>query len=263
MNRGCRRQEDLLLSGKNIFFTGGSRGIGHDAVIELARYGANIAFTYVQDRVAAERTVEEIKDINSVARVTVYQLDVRNSRQVASVSAASIGDMGTIDVVVNNAGILRDALVAQMSDKQWLDVIDTNLTGTFFVCRAFLSEFLRNKGGKFINTSSITHTGSAGQANYSAAKAGIVGFSKALAKEWGNKKIYTNIVLPGYFESEMTHSNATARIVESFVSMSSLKRGGQGHEYGKAVVFFASALSTNINGHALEVSGGLSVVPPL
>ncbi len=253
----------MLLEGKNVFFTGGSRGIGHDAVIELAKHGANIAFTYVNNEQAAQKTVEDIKAANPNVTVKFYQLNVKDSKQVEAVAEKAVDDMGSINVVVNNAGNLNDNLVVNMSDEQWFDVINTHLSGTFFVCRAFINEFLFNKGGKFINTSSITYTGSAGQANYSAAKAGIIGFSRAMAKEWGKKKIYTNVIVPGYYDTELTRANATDIVVNNFVRMSSLKRAGQGYEYGRAVVFFASELSSFVNGHVLEVTGGLETIPPI
>ncbi|MCP4602854.1 MAG: SDR family oxidoreductase [Proteobacteria bacterium] len=253
----------MLLKGKNIFFTGGSRGIGHDAVIELVKHGANIAFTYVNNENAAESTLEEIKATNPDAKAKYYQLDVKDSKQVEAVAEQAISDFESINVVVNNAGNLNDNLVVYMSDEQWFDVINTHLTGTFFVCREFINEFLFNKGGKFINVSSITYTGSAGQANYSAAKAGIIGFSRALAKEWGKKNIYTNVVVPGYYDTELTRANATDIVVDNFIRMSSLKRAGKGSEYGKVIVFFASDLSSFVNGHVLEVTGGLETIPPI
>jgi NAD(P)-dependent dehydrogenase (short-subunit alcohol dehydrogenase family) len=255
--------ETKLLKGKNVFFTGGSRGIGHDAVIELARYGANVAFTYIHNEAAAAKTAEEIKAVNPDATVKFYQLDVKDSKQVEAVADQAVEEMGSINVVVNNAGNLNDNLVVHMSDEQWFDVINTHLSGTFYVCRAFINEFLFNKGGKFINTSSITYTGSAGQANYSAAKSGVIGFSRALAKEWGKKKIYTNVIVPGYYDTELTRANATEIVVDNFVRMSSLKRAGQGFEYGRAVVFLASELSSFINGHVLEATGGLETIPPI
>ncbi len=253
----------MLLENKSVFFTGGSRGIGKDAVLELVRHGANVAFTYIKNEDAAKKTVEEAKEINSDATVKCYQLDVKDSKQVESVAQKAIDEMGSINVVVNNAGNLNDNLVAYMTDEQWYDVINTHLSGTFFVCREFINEFLYNKGGKFINTSSITYKGSAGQANYSAAKAGIIGFSKSLAKEWGQKNIYTNVIVPGYFETELTRANASEIVVDNFVKLSSLKRAGSGCEYGRAIVFFASELSSFVNGHVLEVTGGLENIPPI
>ncbi len=253
----------MLLEGKNIFFTGGSRGIGHDAVLEVVKHGANVAFTYVSNEDAAKATAEEIRKINPEAKVKFYQLDVKDSKQVEAVADKAIDEMGSINVVVNNAGNLNDNLVVNMSDEQWFDVINTHLSGTFYVCRSFINEFLYNKGGKFINVSSITYTGSAGQANYSAAKSGIIGFSRAMAKEWGKKKIQTNVIVPGYYDTELTRANATDIVVDNFIRMSSLKRAGQGYEYGRAVVFFASELSSFINGHVLEVTGGLETIPPI
>jgi 3-oxoacyl-[acyl-carrier protein] reductase len=253
----------MLLKGKKIFFTGGSRGIGRDAVVELAAQGADIAFTYVNDKAAADKTVEDIKAVNPESKVVYYQLNVKDSKQVEVVADKAVEDLGSINVVVNNAGSLNDSLLSSMSDEQWFDVINTHLSGTFFVCRAFINEFLYNKGGKFINISSICYTGSAGQSNYSAAKAGIIGFSKALAKEWGKKNIYTNVIAPGYFDTELTRANASDIVTENFVRLSSLKRAGHGCDYGRAVVFFASELSSFVNGHVLDVSGGLDAVPPI
>lgn len=251
-----------LLEGKNIFLTGGSRGIGKAAVLELAKNGANIAFTYVSSESGAKDTEAKINEINPNAKVFYYKMDVKNSKEVNAVAEKAIADMGTIDVVVNNAGILRDGLIYQMTDEQWDEVIQTHLNGTFYVCRAFLEEFIVNKGGKFVNISSICHVGSAGQANYSAAKAGIIGFSKALAKEYGYKNIYCNVIVPGYFRTELTDANASEMIVEQFVRLSMLQREGKPEEFAKAVVFLASGLSDFVNGDVLYVTGGLDTIPP-
>jgi NAD(P)-dependent dehydrogenase (short-subunit alcohol dehydrogenase family) len=251
----------MLLKGKNVFFTGGSRGIGHDAVLELVKEGANIAFTFVNNQDRAEQTKKEALEINPDAKIEFYKLDVKDSKQVEKVSAKAIDDFDSINVVVNNAGNLNDALIANMSDEQWFDVINTHLSGTFYVCREFVNEFLYNKGGKFINISSITYTGSSGQSNYSAAKAGVIGFSKALSKEYGGKNIYCNVIVPGYFETELTKANATEKITKFFIDFSSLKRKGEGSEYGKAVVFLASDYSSFVNGEVLYVTGGLEYIP--
>lgn len=252
----------MLLKGKNVFITGGSRGIGKAAVFELVRYGANVAFTYVSSEEGAKDTVKTAKEINPEAKVVYYKLDVKNSNEVDKVAEKAINDMGGIHVVVNNAGILRDGPVHYMTNEQWDEVIQTHLTGTFYVCRAFLEEFIVNKGGKFINISSICHVGSAGQANYSAAKAGIIGFSKALAKEYGNKDIYCNVIVPGYFKTELTDANASEMIVEQFIRLSMLQREGRPDEFGKAIVFLASDLSSFVNGDVLYVTGGLDTIPP-
>ena len=252
----------MLLKDKNVFLTGGSRGIGKHAVFELIKNGANVAFTYVSSEAGAKDTVTEAKKINPDAKLLYYKLDVKDSKQVDAVAEKAINDFGTIDVVVNNAGILRDGPLHYMSNEQWDEVIQTHLTGTFYVCRAFLEEFIVNKGGKFVNISSICHVGSAGQANYSAAKAGIIGFSKALAKEYGHKNVYCNVIVPGYFRTELTDANASDMIVEQFVRLSMLQREGQPFEFGKAVVFLASDLSSFVNGDVLYVTGGLDTIPP-
>jgi NAD(P)-dependent dehydrogenase (short-subunit alcohol dehydrogenase family) len=251
----------MLLKGKNVFFTGGSRGIGRDAVLELVKEGANVAFTYMNNEGRAKEVVEEAKKLNPEAKVVHFQLDVKDSKQVADVSEKAISALESINVVVNNAGNLNDALVVNMTDEQWFDVINTHLSGTFYVCREFINEFIFNKGGKFINISSITFKGSSGQANYSAAKSGVIGFSQALAKEYGKKNIYTNVIVPGYFETELTKANASEHITDWFIKFSSLKRKGEGHEYGKAVVFLASEYSSFVNGDVLYVTGGLENIP--
>lgn len=252
----------MLLKGKNVFLTGGSRGIGKYAVFELVKHGANVAFTYISNEKGAIDTVENSKKINPDSKVLYYKLDVKDSKNVDQVAEKAIKDFGRINVVVNNAGILRDGPIHYMSNEQWDEVIQTHLTGTFYVCRAFLEEFIVNKGGKFINISSICHVGSAGQANYSAAKAGIIGFSRALAKEYGNKDIYCNVIVPGYFRTELTDANASEMIVEQFIRLSMLQREGKPEEFGKAIVFLASDLSSFINGDVIYVTGGLDTIPP-
>lgn len=252
----------MLLKGINVFLTGGSRGIGKAAIFELVRNGANVAFTYISSEEGAKDTVAKAKEINPDSKVIYYKLDVKNSKEVDNVAEKAIKDFDTINVVVNNAGILRDGPIHYMSNEQWDEVIQTHLTGTFYVCRAFLEEFIVNKGGKFVNISSICHVGSAGQANYSAAKAGIIGFSKALAKEYGFKNIYCNVIVPGYFRTELTDANASEMIVEQFVRLSMLQREGKPMEFGKAVVFLASDLSSFVNGDVLYVTGGLDTIPP-
>ncbi len=252
----------MILQDKNIFLTGGSRGIGKAAVLELVKHGANIAFTYVSSEEGAKDTVKKAKEINPNCKILYYKLDVKDSNNVDKVADQAINDFEQINAVVNNAGILRDGPIHYMSNQQWDEVIQTHLTGTFYVCRAFIEEFIRNKGGKFVNISSICHVGSAGQANYSAAKAGIIGFSRALAKEYGFKNIYCNVIVPGYFRTELTDANASAMIVEQFVRLSMLQREGQPNEFGKAVVFLTSDLSSFVNGDVLYVTGGLDTIPP-
>lgn len=252
----------MLLKDKNIFLTGGSRGIGKSAVLEVVKHGANAAFTYINSEEGAKDTVEKAGKINPSSKVVYYQMDVKDSKQVDNIAEKVINDMSRIDIVVNNAGILKDGPIHFMSNESWNEVIHTHLTGTFYVCRAFLEEFIINKGGKFINISSICHVGSAGQANYSAAKAGIIGFSKALAKEYGNKDIYCNVIVPGYFKTDLTDANASPMIVEQFVRLSNLQREGNPSEFGKAIVFLASDLSSFVNGDVLYVTGGLDTIPP-
>lgn len=247
----------LLLENKKVFLTGGSRGLGRATVLELVRHGADVAFTYMQNKIEAEQTVSQAKEIAPSSKVIYYQLDVRNSNDVDKIVEKSISDLGKVDIVINNSGNLRDGLIYNMSDEDWQDVIQVHLTGTFYVCRAFLAEFFANKGGKFINISSLSFKGSAGQANYSAAKAGVIGFSKALAKEYGAKNIYCNVVIPGYFETDLTKANASADFIDKAINFSAVKRIGNPDELGNVVVFCASDLSSYINGTVLYATGGI------
>jgi 3-oxoacyl-[acyl-carrier protein] reductase len=253
----------MLLKGKNIFLTGGSRGLGRATALELAAYGADIAFTYNSNKDEAEKTLEQIKKINPNTKSRFYKLDVTDSDQVNQTSEMAVKDMGSIDVVVNNAGNLRDRLVYSMSDEDWDFVLKIHLYAAFYVCRAFLDEFIYNKGGKFINVSSLSYTGSVGQANYSAAKAGIIGFSKALAKEYGNRDIYCNVIVPGFFKTDLTDATASDTVVNFYLRVSMLQREGEQSEFGKAVVFLASDLSSFVNGEVLHVTGGLESIPPV
>ena len=139
----------MLLKGKNVFLTGGSRGIGKYAIYELVKNGANVAFTYISSEEGAKETVNEALKINPEAKLTYYKMDVKNSKEVDAVAEKAIKDMAGIHVVVNNAGILRDGPIHYMSNEQWDEVIQTHLTGTFYVCRAFIEEFIYNKGGNF------------------------------------------------------------------------------------------------------------------
>jgi len=253
----------LLLEGKNIFLTGGSRGLGQATVLELVKHGANVAFTYFGNEEGAFVTVQKAADIDKTRKVLYYRLDVRDSKEVDQIADKAIADMGKIDVVVNNSGNLKDGLVYNMSDEDWHDVIQVHLTGTFYVCRAFLEEFIVNKGGKFINIASLSCSGSAGQANYSAAKAGVIGFSKALAKEYGLKNIYCNVIIPGYFETDLTKENASTFIVENMQKLSPLQRNGKPDELGKVVVFCASDLSSYVSGEVIYATGGIETIPSI
>lgn len=253
----------MLLKGKKVFITGGSRGLGNSMLLELAAQGAQVVFTYVANREAAEATLQELKENYPESHPSYYQLDVTDSKQVKAVVEHVTEELGRIDVVVNNAGNLRDGLIYSMSDDAWEEVIKIHLHGTFYVCRAFLGEFIHNKGGKFINIASLSYLGSAGQANYAAAKAGVIGFSKSLAKEYGSLDIYCNVLVPGFFKTELTDRTASDTVTENFLRLSSLQREGDPGEFGQALVFLASDLSSFINGEVLHVTGGLENIPPV
>lgn len=252
----------MLLKNTNVFLTGGSRGLGQAAVLELVKFGANVAFTYIKCKDGAENTTRKALEINPLCKIKTYQMDVKDSKNVDYTVEKVINDFEKIDVVVNNAGILNDSPIYKMTDEQWNEIIQIHLSGTFYVCRAFLYEFIMNKGGKFINVSSISCRGSVGQANYSAAKAGIIGLSKSIANEYGNKNIYCNAIMAGFFKTDMTDANASDIFVENAINLSMLQRTGHTDEFGKVVVFFASDLSSFVNGTTLNVSGGIQSIPP-
>jgi NAD(P)-dependent dehydrogenase (short-subunit alcohol dehydrogenase family) len=186
-----------------------------------------------------------------------YQLNIRNPLQVAEVIDRVIDDFENIDACVNNAGINKNNLAFSMSDEEWLDVIDTNLSGTFYVMRQFLPLFLANKKGRFITLSSLAKDGITGQANYSASKAGLIGLSGAIAKEYGAKGITSNVVVPGMFETDMTQETLSDTFREFGLRHCPLKRMGNLEELSEVIIFLASDAASYITGQVINVTGGL------
>lgn len=186
------------------FITGGSRGIGANLVEEAVKLGHDVAFTFNRNEQAARTVAEKAAAGRDGAKVRCYQLDVRDSDRVESVIDAVLEDFDNIEVVINNAGITHDNVLVSMSDEEWLDVIATNLTGAFYVCRQVLPTLIGNRFGRIINISSLVADGGSGQANYAASKAGLHGLTRSIAKEYGRRGITANVVAPGYFETDMT-----------------------------------------------------------
>lgn len=233
--------------------TGGSRGIGKACALELARAGYDVVINYAGNVDAANKTVEEIKalGVDSAA----YKFDVSDKEQVNASIAEIVEKYGRIDVLVNNAGITRDGLFMRMSDENWDAVINTNLSSSFYVSQPVVKVMMKQRSGAIVNMSSVVGvSGNAGQANYSAAKAGLIGLTKTLAKELGSRGIRVNAVAPGFINTDMTKDLDTSK----FLDFIPLKRLGEVEDIAKAVKFLA--VDTDyVTGQVLEVDGGLII----
>ncbi len=245
-----------LLENKTALVTGASRGIGEAIAIKLAEYGANIAFTYLS---SAEKAMALENHLHSMeVKAIGYNSDAASFADAEKLINNVLMEFATIDVVVNNAGITRDNLILRMSEAQWDEVISTNLKSVFNICKAVCKPMMKQRGGSIINVSSIVGmTGNAGQTNYSASKAGIIGFSKSLAKELGSRNIRCNAIAPGFIETDMTHG-ISEEMRNSFKEKIPLGRYGSAEEVAKTVLFLASDLSSYVNGQVISVCGGLN-----
>ncbi len=233
--------------------TGGSRGIGKACAIELAKAGYDIVINYAGNEEAANKTVSEIKDLgqNAVAK----KFDVSNKEAVDAAIEEIIKEFGRIDVLVNNAGITRDNLFMRMKEEEWLSVINTNLNSAYFVTNPVSKIMIKQRSGAIVNMASVSGVyGNAGQANYSAAKAGMIGFTKSLAKELASRNIRVNAVAPGFIQTDMTKDLPVDKIVEKIP----LKTLGKPEDIAKTVKFLA--VDTNyITGQVIGVDGGLVI----
>jgi len=237
--------------------TGGSRGIGAEVVRQAVREGHDVAFTYLGSEQKAQAVAAEAAALRPGSRVKAYRMDVRSAAEVECVGEQIQTDLGDPEVVVNNAAINRDNLVVSMSDEEWHDVLATNLYGPFYVCRFFLTGMLVNRFGRIINVSSVSAAGASGQANYAAAKAGITGFTKTLAKEYGPKGITANVVIPGFFDTEMTRESMTDKFRDFWAAYCPIRRIGNVSEIAGVITFLASPAASYVNGAEISVTGGL------
>jgi NAD(P)-dependent dehydrogenase (short-subunit alcohol dehydrogenase family) len=240
-----------------MFVTGGSRGIGAAIVEGAAQQGFDVAFTYHECRDAAERLCDRVGATSSSIRCRAYQLDVRDAAAVERVGDCVLDDFGDVHVVVANAGVAHASLAFWTSDDTWRRVIDTNLTGAFFVARQFLPTLLANGFGRFIFISSVAARGMSGDAAYCASKAGLHGLSAALAKEYGRKGITSNVLLLGLFETGLTSTQLAPEKREFFMTHSPVGRVGRPAEVSAAVNYLASDAAAFVNGQELGVTGGL------
>lgn len=243
----------------NYFVTGGARGIGAGIVLQAVREGHDVAFAYKGNREAAAAVERQAQALRPGCKCRGYVMDVSDSAQVTAIGDEIIDEFESIGVVVNCAGINRANLVVSMSDEEWHSVLATNLHGPFYVIRQFLSSMLAGRFGRIINVSSIQHSGAAGQANYAASKAGLHGLTASLAKEYGRKGITANVVVPGFFDTDMTRETMPPQAKEYWAQYCPMPKGRMGRidELATVVTFLAGPGGSYINGQVIPVTGGL------
>ncbi|MCB0645201.1 MAG: 3-oxoacyl-[acyl-carrier-protein] reductase [Saprospiraceae bacterium] len=245
-----------LLSGKVALITGGSRGIGQAIVEEFVKQGASVAFTYVSDS-SKEKSEALIQKIGGEQKLMAYKSNAADFAEAAALIDQVMADFGRIDILINNAGITRDTLMLRMTEEQWDEVIHTNLKSVFNLTKHVLKPMLKQRGGSIIHMSSVVGVfGNAGQANYAASKAGIIGFSKSIAKEVGSRGIRSNVIAPGFIATDMTHA-LTEEQRKAYEENIPLKRLGDGVDVANACVFLGSDMGSYITGQTLSVCGGL------
>jgi len=245
------------LTGRVAVVTGSSRGIGRAIALALAERGCKLVINYHSNGELAEAVVGDIEALG--AEAIAVQADVAQADDAARLINKAIDSFGTVDILVNNAGIARDNLMMRMSEADWDAVIETNLKGAFQCVKAVQRTMLRQRGGRIINISSVSGLmGNAGQANYSAAKAGLIGFTKALARELGSRHITVNALAPGFIETDMT-ANLPESVLQAACQQAPLRRLGTPQDVADAVVFLASDAASYITGQVLCVDGGLAM----
>lgn len=237
--------------GKAAVVTGGSRGIGRAIVLTLAAAGFNVAFSYASNQAAAEEVTQAAKAFG--VEVLALQADAANSEQAQALIEQAHKQFGRLDALVNNAGIAKDNLLMRMSNEDWDKVLDTNLSGAFYTSRAAARIMLKQRSGAIINLSSVVGVfGNAGQANYAASKAGLIGFTKSLAKELGSRSVTANVIAPGFIETDMTESVPKEKLLEHIP----LGRLGAPEDIAKTVLFLITS-GGYITGQVIHVDGGL------
>ncbi len=244
-----------MFKGKNVVVTGGSRGIGRAIAIEFGKKGANVVINYVSSDAEAEKVAEEIKSLGGNA--ILVKGDVSSFEEGKKLIDETVKVFGTIDILINNAGITKDGLIMRMKEEHFDKVIDINLKGVFNTCKSAVAHMLKQRSGKIINISSVVGVvGNAGQANYAASKAGVIGLTKSIAKEVGTRGITVNAVAPGFIKSDMTDV-LSEKVREGMLGLIPLGRFGAVEDIAKTVAFLASEGGDYITGQVINVDGGM------
>ncbi len=247
-----------LLKGKAALVTGGTAGIGKEIALEFARNGASVAVLGTNEE-RAKTVLSELQSLPSVEgqKFAYFLIDVSKSKEVEVLIDQLLKDWGKVDILVNNAGVTRDNLLMRMSEEDWDFVMDVNLKSVYNTCRALIRSMMKARSGKIINISSVIGlTGNAGQVNYAASKAGMIGLTKSLAKEVASRGICVNCIAPGYIETPMT-DGLSPQVKEAVLSKIPLGRIGQPSDIARAALFFASDAANYITGQTLAVDGGM------
>jgi 3-oxoacyl-[acyl-carrier protein] reductase len=245
-----------LLEGKCALVTGASKGIGREIALAFAKHGANVGFTYLSSVEKGLALEQELTDLGVKAKG--YRSDASDYTSAETLITEYSKDFTSLDVLVNNAGITKDGLLLRMNEEQFNQVIKTNLNSVFNLCKASAKILMKQRSGSIVNMSSVVGVrGNAGQANYAASKAGIIGFTKSLALELGSRNIRANAVAPGFIETEMT-GQLNADQVAEWTKAIPLQRAGKASEVADLCVFLGSDLSTYITGQVIEINGGMN-----
>ncbi|PAQ15850.1 3-oxoacyl-[acyl-carrier-protein] reductase [Bacillus sp. FJAT-42315] len=245
----------MKLVGKSALVTGASRGIGREIALELARQGADVVVNYSGSEAKANEVVEEIKALGRQA--VAVQCNVSNAESVQEMVNETLETFGKIDILINNAGITRDNLLMRMKEQEWDDVIDINLKGVFLCTKAVTRPMMKQRSGRIVNIASIVGvSGNAGQANYVAAKAGVIGLTKTTAKELASRGITVNAIAPGFITTDMTDA-LPEEAKQAMLSQIPLARFGEPADIAKTVVFLASEDSKYMTGQTLQIDGGM------
>lgn len=245
----------------NVFVTGGSRGVGEGIVRGLVAAGHDVGFTWREREDCAAALLGDLRAAFPERRIVAWQLDVRDPAAVDRVADAMLDQLGGVDAVVCNAGITQDQLLVQMSDQAWRDVIDTNLTGSFFVARRFVSELVGQRAGRIVFISSIARSGVSGQANYAASKAGLAGLSATIAKEYGRRGVTSNVLVLGVIDTGIARATLNGRFRKAAEELTPAGRFGTPEDVAAAVCFLLSDGAAFLTGQELGVNGGLEWGP--
>lgn len=249
-----------LLEGKVAIVTGAARGIGEAIAIKFAEHGANVAFTYVSDSSKEKATALEAKLLGMGVKAKAYQTNAGDFAACEAFVADVLKEFGTVDVCVNNAGISKDNLLLRMSVEQWDDVIKVNLNSVFYMTKQIIKPMMKARSGSIINMSSIIgEIGNAGQSSYAASKAGVIGFTKSVAKELGSRNIRCNAIAPGFVETDMTSYLKEGEAADKYKAGIPLGRFGTADDIANACLFLASDMGAYITGQTISVCGGLNI----